>query len=184
MSDQGWSEGLIGGLEQRAIKLVEYDPSWPKQFEKHAAILRDALGSTALRIEHIGSTSVPGLAAKPIIDILVVVADSADESVYVERLLLAGYLLRVREPDWNEHRMFRTPEKDVHVHVYSLGCPEIERYLLFRERLRRNARDRMRYESVKRDLAARDWPDMNAYAEAKTEIVEEIIAAARADEPV
>ena len=80
------------------------------------------LGALHYKIEHVGSTSVPGLAAKPIIDILVVVQNSADESVYMSRLEAAGYLLRVREPDWNEHRMFRTHEKDVHVHIYSVGC--------------------------------------------------------------
>ncbi|HWW74689.1 MAG TPA: GrpB family protein, partial [Pyrinomonadaceae bacterium] len=96
------------------------------------------------------------------------------------RLEAAGYVLRVREPDWNEHRMLRTPAQDVHVHVYSAGCPEIQRVLTFRERLRRNVDDRRRYEQTKRELAAREWPDMNAYAEAKTEVIESIIAAARA----
>ena len=135
----------------------------------------------ALRVEHIGSTSVPGLAAKPVIDILVVVTDSADESAYLPRLEAAGYVLRVREPDWNEHRMLRTPERDVHVHVYSAGCPEVERTLAFRDRLRRNGDDRRRYERTKRELAAREWPDMNAYAEAKTEVIESILDAARAE---
>jgi GrpB-like predicted nucleotidyltransferase (UPF0157 family) len=133
-----------------------------------------------LRIEHIGSTSVPHLAAKPIIDILVVVPDSANESVYLPQLEAAGYVLRVREPDWNEHRMLRTPEKDVHIHIYSPGCPEIQRNLTFRDRLRRNAEDRTRYSQIKRELAAKDWPDMNAYAEAKTEVIENIVVAAQA----
>ncbi len=169
--------GLIGGVEQREIQIVDYDAAWPKKFEAHARVIADALGGSALRIEHVGSTSVPGLAAKPIIDILVVVPDSADESVYLPRLEAAGYVLRVREPDWNEHRMLRTPEKDVHVHIYSDGCPEIQRYLTFRDRLRRNIGDRRRYERTKRELAAREWPDMNDYAEAKTEVIESIIAA-------
>lgn len=169
--------GLIGGVERREIEILDYDANWPEKFEAQARVIAGALGDSALRIEHVGSTSVPGLAAKPIIDILVVVTDSADESAYLQRLEAAGYVLRVREPDWNEHRMFRTPGRDVHVHVYSAGCPEIERTLAFRERLRRNADDRRRYEQTKRDLAARDWPDMNAYAEAKTEVIESIIAA-------
>lgn len=108
------------------------------------------------------------------------VADSADESTYLPQLEAAGYLLRVREPDWNEHRMFRTPEKDVHIHIYSVGCPEIQRYLTFRDRLRRNAEDRNLYGKTKRELAAQDWSDMNAYADAKTEVVENIIAASYA----
>ena len=144
--------------------------------EAQARIIAEA-DASALRIEHIGSTSVPGLAAKPIIDILVVIKDSANESTYLAQLEAAGYVLRVREPKWNEHRMFRTQEKDVHVHIYSAGCPEIERYLIFRDRLRRNIADRRRYEQTKRELAAKEWADMNTYAEAKTEVIENIIAA-------
>src|ERR671920_309868 len=146
MSDEPLETGLIGGTEKREIRIVDYDPDWPKKFETHAGRIADALGGSALRIEHVGSTSVPGLAAKPIIDILVVVPDSSDESAYLPRLEAAGYVLRVREPDWNEHRMFRTPEQDVHVHVYTAGCPEVERHLTFRDRLRHDADDRRRYE--------------------------------------
>jgi GrpB-like predicted nucleotidyltransferase (UPF0157 family) len=180
MADEPLETGLIGGAERREIRLADYDPDWPKKFETHAKVIDGALGRAALRVEHVGSTSVPGLAAKPIIDILVVVADSADEAAYLPCLEAAGYVLRVREPDWNEHRMLRTPEQDVHVHVYTSGCPEVERVLTFRERLRRNGDDRRRYEQTKRELAAREWPDMNAYAEAKSEVIESIIAAARA----
>ena len=170
--------GLIGGVEKAEIRIVDYDAEWPEKFEAHARRIADALGGFALQIEHIGSTSVPGLAAKPIIDILVVVTDSADESAYLSRLEAAGYVLRVREPDWNEHRMLRTPEKDIHVHVYSVGCPEIERNLSFRNRLRRDADDRRRYERTKRELASKEWPDMNSYAEAKTQVIESILATA------
>jgi len=85
---------------------------------------------------------------------------------------------RVREPDWNEHRMLRTPQRDVHVHVYSEGCAEIGRNVRFRDRLRAHAQDRKRYEHMKRSLAQLDWPDMNAYAAAKTEVIESILAAA------
>lgn len=180
MADEPSKTGLIGGVEKRRIAIADYDPDWPKKFERQARRIARALGRAALRIEHIGSTSVPGLAAKPIVDILVVVADSADESAYLPQLEAAGYDLRVREPGWNEHRMFRTPEQDVHVHVYSEGCPEVERNLTFRDRLRRNPDDRRRYERTKRELAAQEWPDMNAYAEAKTEVIESILAASRA----
>ena len=180
MSDEPLQTGLIGGLEKRGIKIVDYDEDWPNRFQKHAMIFADALGPSALRIEHIGSRSVPGLGAKPIIDVLVVVTDSANESAYLPQLEAAGYALRVREPDWHEHRMFRTSEEDVHVHVYSPGCEEIRRCLTFRDRLRRNVEDRNRYERTKRELAAKDWPDMNAYANAKTEVIEGIIAASQA----
>jgi GrpB-like predicted nucleotidyltransferase (UPF0157 family) len=170
--------GLIGSVERRAIKIVEYHNEWPKKFQAQARVIADALGSSALQIEHVGSTSVPGLAAKPIIDILVVVRDSADESGYLARLEAAGYVLRVREPDWNEHRMFRSQEEDVHLHIYSAGCPEIQRVLTFRDRLRINKDDRCHYEQTKRELAAKEWSNMNAYAEAKTEVIKSIIEAA------
>jgi len=180
MGSRSLETGLIGGIEKREIRIVDYDPMWRAQFEMHAGIIAGALGEAVLQVEHIGSTSVPGLAAKPIVDILVVVRNSADESSYLPRLTSAGYLLRVREPDWNEHRMFRTPERDVHVHVYSEGCGEIDRNLAFRNHLRTNPQDRDRYEMTKRALAKKDWPDMNAYASAKTQVIEDIIAAAKA----
>jgi GrpB-like predicted nucleotidyltransferase (UPF0157 family) len=182
MANESWETGLIGGLEKRAIVIDDYNTDWPEKFETHRRLIADALGHTALRIEHIGSTSVPGLAAKPIIDIVVVVQDSTNESTYLPQLEAARYVLRVREPEWNEHRMFKTPAQDVHVHIYSKGCPEIQRNLLFRDRLRRNSDDRRRYEQVKRELAAKEWPDMNAYADAKTEVVESIISAALSEE--
>lgn len=180
MANQRSETVLIGGMEKRDIRITDYDPDWPNKFEKHAKIITEAVGGYVLTIEHIGSTSVPGFAAKAIIDILVVVPDSANESAYLPQLEAAGYVLRVREPDWNEHRMLRTAKKDVHIHIYSAGCLEIQRILTFRNRLRTNAADRKRYEQIKRDLAAKDWPDMNAYADAKTEVIETIIAEAQA----
>jgi GrpB-like predicted nucleotidyltransferase (UPF0157 family) len=165
------------------IRLVDYDPHWREMFAKHALKIADCLGRRALLIEHIGSTSVPRLAAKPIIDILLAVADSARESEYAPQLEAAGYELRIREPAFFEHRMFRTPERDVHLHVLTIGSSEIDRYLRFRDRLRENDSDRQRYESIKRQLAARTWNDLDEYATAKTDVVEQIIAAADADIP-
>jgi len=180
MNEEETKTGLIGGIERRAIEIVDHEPRWREIFATHARIIAAALGDAALRVEHIGSTSVPGLAAKPIVDMLLVVADSANEASYLPGLEAAGYVLRVREPGFHEHRMFRTPARDVHIHVFSPGSPEIERYLTFRDRLRRSSRDRQLYEETKRRLAAQPWPDMNAYADAKTQVVEGIIAAARA----
>ena len=171
-------EVLIGGIEKRHIVIVDYDRRWPALFQKHAEILWGVLGSEALVIEHVGSTSVPELAAKPIMDIDVLVKDSSDEAAYLPAIAAAGYVLRVREADWHQHRMFRTPELDVHVHVFSLGCVEFERHIAFRNHLRRCREDRLLYESVKRKLAEADWSDMNAYARAKTEVVEQILARA------
>jgi GrpB-like predicted nucleotidyltransferase (UPF0157 family)/GNAT superfamily N-acetyltransferase len=174
-----WQTGLIGGAQKREIRIVDYDPNWPLKFQAHAEKIRQALGDRLIHIEHVGSTSVPGLGAKDLVDIDVVVADSGNEPAYLPALESAGYVLRVREPEWQEHRMLRTPEVDVNVHVFSPGAPEHERHILFRDRLRKNGDDRRLYESVKRKLAGEDWPDTNAYATAKTEVIERILAAAR-----
>ena len=169
---------LTGGIEKKRIELEDHDPRWADKFTHYAQIIKNALGATALSIEHVGSTSVPGLAAKPIIDIVVVVENSSSEDAYLPAFVAAGYTLRVREPEWHQHRMFRTLGLDVHVHVFSHGCVEVERMLAFRDHLRGAADDRQLYESVKRQLVRRDWPDMNAYAQAKSEIIAEILARA------
>jgi GrpB-like predicted nucleotidyltransferase (UPF0157 family) len=92
----------------------------------------------------------------------------------------AGYVLHIREPDWYQHRLFKGPDMDVNLHVFSTGCPEIERMLLFRNRLRANEADRQLYERAKRELAARTWKYTQNYADAKAEVVETIMARARA----
>ena len=166
---------LVGGRERREIAIVDYDAAWPARFEHERARIASALGPRALRIEHIGSTSVPGLAAKPIVDVLVTVADPEDDEL-VSALQDAGYELRVREPG---HRMVRTPARDVHVHVRAAGDPEVERLLRFRQRLRACAADRVEYEQFKRELSQRDWADMNEYAEAKSPLIESILARAQ-----
>ena len=166
---------LIGGVEAPAVVVVPYRQEWPETFDRHRARIAATLGAGAVGIDHIGSTAVPGLAAKPIVDTLVVVADSADEDSYLPAMERAGYVLRVREPDFEEHRMFRTPERDVHVHVLSVGSPEIERYLRLRDALRAAPFLRARYQALKQTLAAQDWQDMNAYAQAKSVMIETII---------
>ena len=168
-------EAIIGEVESPAIVVVDYDPAWQERFRLEAGKIRSALGEAALAVEHIGSTSVSGLVAKPIIDVLLVVEDSSDEDSYLPALEDAGYVLRVRERDFYEHRMLRTPEKDVHVHVYSPDSPEVDRYLLLRDHLRRNEEDRELYAGTKFELAGGDWLSMQHYAEAKTEVVESII---------
>ena len=119
-------------LHNAQITLVEYDLGWPKLFEQEANQIRSVLGNKALQIEHVGSTSVPGLCAKPIIDMLLVVKDSANELSYVPALEAAGYILRIREPEWFEHRLFKGPETDINLHVFSTGASEIERMLMTR----------------------------------------------------
>jgi GrpB-like predicted nucleotidyltransferase (UPF0157 family) len=169
---------LIGGREERVIEVVAYRPEWVRRFEHERVRIDRALGFMARRIAHIGSTAVEGLAAKPIVDVMVTVDDADDESSYLSRLEAAGYSLRVREPG---HRMFRTPELDVHVHVWSAGSDDEARHLAFRDRLRSNARDRRDYEQTKRDLADR-FRDMNAYADAKSDVIERIMRQAASDE--
>jgi GrpB-like predicted nucleotidyltransferase (UPF0157 family) len=163
------------------IHIVDYDPEWTRLFEREAERVQAALGDRVLLIEHVGSTSVPGLAAKPRIDVLLVVADSADELAYVPALEAAAYALRIREPDWYEHRMFKGPDTDINLHVFSPGCPEIDRMLLFRDWLRSNTADRRLYERTKRELARLDWKYTQNYADAKTAVVEEILARARGE---
>jgi GrpB-like predicted nucleotidyltransferase (UPF0157 family) len=166
-------------IHDAPIHLAEYDPAWPGLFRREEERIRRALGATAVQIEHVGSTSVPGLAAKPVIDICLVVPDSSDEEVYVPALEAAGYLLWIREPEWFEHRLFKGPDTTLNLHVYSTGCVEIERYLLFRDRLRTDPADRDLYLRTKRELAGRTWKYVQNYADAKSAVVEEIIARAR-----
>jgi GrpB-like predicted nucleotidyltransferase (UPF0157 family) len=170
----GEPQPLPGGR----VQLDEYNPAWPSWFAREAARLRQSLGESALLIEHVGSTSVPGLCAKPIIDMLLAVPDSSDEPAYVPDMERAGYVLRIREPDWYEHRMFKGPTTDINLHVFSAGCVEIERMLRFRDWLRSHDADREVYANAKRELAQREWKYMQNYADAKTEVIEGIIARA------
>jgi GrpB-like predicted nucleotidyltransferase (UPF0157 family) len=166
---------VFGPPDGGFLPFSEYSEEWPRRYETERATITAALGDVILQIEHIGSTSVPGLAAKPIIDILVAVPNIDNEPAYRPLLEDAGYVLRVREPG---HRMFRTPERDVHVHLYTAGVPEIDADLLFRDWIREHAEDRARYEALKRELITREWDRMQDYADAKGPLIEEIKARA------
>jgi GrpB-like predicted nucleotidyltransferase (UPF0157 family) len=172
----GEPERLSGGIE-----LFPYDDDWPRRYEAEARQVASVLGDRALRIQHVGSTSVPGLMAKPVIDMLLAVADSSDEACYVPILGQAGYVLRIRERDWYEHRLFKRPGVNINLHVFSAGCPEIDRMIDFRDRLRSDVVDRELYQRTKLELAARHWNFLQEYADAKSAVVEAIIARARAD---
>lgn len=170
---------MIGEPEPGIVRIAEYDEAWLLRFEAERERISAALGDSALRIEHIGSTAVPGLAAKPIVDVLVAVQAVDDETRYRLQLEASGYVLRVREPG---HRMFRTVAKDVHVHLWDSPA-EIERHLRFRDRLVRDEADRRLYERTKRELAKRVWPDRDAYARAKDDVIAAIMKRSNAESP-
>ena len=164
---------IFGDPEPGPLTIAEYSADWPRRYEHERQRIVDALGPTLRDIEHIGSTSVPGLAAKPIIDIVAAVPNIDDEDAYMPPLVAAGYVPRVREPG---HRMFRTPDRDVHVHLYTEGDPEYDAVVDFRDWLRTHPEDRVRYEALKRELAPQPWSDTQAYADAKGPLVDEIKA--------
>ena len=167
---------LVGGAERLELTLHSHDDRWVSIYLDHHQQILDAV-TADIEVDHIGSTSVPGLAAKPIIDIVVTVDDITAEEDYLDPLLAAGYELRVREPG---HRLVRTSTRDVHVHLLERGDPAVDDYLLLRDQLRSDADDRALYESTKRTLLSKRWDDMNDYAEAKTDVILAIKARARA----
>jgi GrpB-like predicted nucleotidyltransferase (UPF0157 family) len=181
MSEEQIRAASVDGAppQYQEIVVADYDPAWPGWFERAAEGIRAALGETALEIHHVGSTSVPGLMAKPLIDIDLVVADTTNEEAYVPKLEAAGYVLRVREPDWFEHRMLRGFEPPVNLHVFPPECSEVEQMVLFRDWLRTNDADRELYARTKRELGGQEWKYVQNYADAKTEVVREIIGRAR-----
>jgi GrpB-like predicted nucleotidyltransferase (UPF0157 family) len=182
MTDDEIRSAVVGELREHnaPVELAEYDPRWPELFRREEARIRAALGDRVVMLEHVGSTPVPGLAAKPVIDMILVVEDSSEEPAYLPALEAAGYTLRIREPDWHEHRLFNGPDTAIGLHVFSMGSPEIERHLRFRDHLRANAEDRELYERTKRELAARTWKYVQNYADAKNEVIDEILARANA----
>ncbi|HYH29314.1 MAG TPA: GrpB family protein [Pseudonocardia sp.] len=177
LTDDALAAKLVRGLRPTRVTLVEYDPEWPARFRARAAEVRGILGDRARLVEHVGSTSVPGLAAKPVIDIVAGIDDPDDEAAFLPDLEAAGYALRVREP---QHRCLRAgdPHDPVNLHCYPPDHEETRKYLVFRDRLRASPADRARYEAVKRELAQREWRDMNYYAEAKGPVIREILARA------
>ena len=179
-SDAELQAVTVGELVPYAKKVVvvEPDPAWPAWYAREEARIRAALGDRVVLVEHCGSTSVPGLPAKPLIDIVLAVPDSADEAAYGPDLEAAGYVLRIREPDWFEHRCYKGPDTDVNLHVFTAGCAEIDRMLAFRDWLRTHPEDLALYAATKRELAKRDWKFVQHYADAKTEVVKAIMARA------
>ena len=171
----------------RAYDLAAPDPAWPQAFQDEATAIREALGDLALGIEHVGSTSVPGLAAKPVIDIQVSVASIRPRRPLVDRLVANGYEHRV-DPIETEHEFFSKGyaddafERKVHVHLCPAGSRWERRTLAFRDWLRAHPEDAARYEGLKRDLAARHPRDIQSYVEGKTDFVRSIEELALAEE--
>lgn len=178
LSDEYIQKVIVNGNVEhnQTIQLNPYDEKWPALFEREKERILKILKDKALMIEHIGSTSVSGLMAKPIIDILLVVEDAGKEEDYMDDLCRHGYILRVREPDFENHHMFKGPDTDIHLHVFSKGSKEIEKYLLFRNYLRYHADARKLYENTKKELAKKTWKYVQNYADAKSEVVQKILS--------
>lgn len=162
------------------VRILPYDPEWPRLYEREAERLRAILGDRVLLLEHVGSTSVPGLPAKPIIDVDLRVADSADEDAYVPQLTAAGYRMVIREPEWYEHRLFKGPDTDVNLHVFGGQTDEIERHLLLRDWMRAHPEERDRYRDTKLELSRRSFRSIHEYSNAKTAVIVEILRRAGA----
>ncbi|MGM1064699.1 GrpB family protein [Saccharothrix sp. Mg75] len=141
---------VLGPPPPEEVRIVPYDPGWPRCYERLVADVRAALGDAVLDVEHVGSTSVPGLAAKDVVDISLTVADPRDEHAYVPALERLGYVLVIREPSFHEHRALRLAEPRANLHVYGPDCPEAIRVRMFRDWLRAHPEDRERYEAAKR----------------------------------
>lgn len=183
-------EFLVARETVTRVVLSEPDDEWPHQYATEEALILGALGDRAAQLHHAGSTSVPGLAAKPLIDIVLTVPDPVDEAAYVPPLESVGYALHHREPHWHQHRLLkkgtphwaedRPPGVRVNLHVFPDDCEEVRRMLAFRDWLRLDARDRRLYEDTKRALASRSWGSVQDYADAKSDVVADIMARALA----
>jgi GrpB-like predicted nucleotidyltransferase (UPF0157 family) len=173
-TDEEIAQARVAPVLPAPVEVVPPDPGWPDEFERVRAQVLEALGERVLSIEHVGSTSVPGLWAKPVIDVDVTVADSGDEASYLPDLEAAGFELRVREPEWEEHRCLRGDDPPANVHVWSTGCIEAQRHRAFRDWLRENEADRRAYAALKRDLAGRGFTDVMDYNTAKGGLIYDI----------
>ena len=168
----------VGGPPTRLTERIvihDYDPAWPALYAREEARIRAALGARALAVEHIGSTSVPGLPAKSVIDVDLIVADSSDEDAYIPELEAAGYVLRIREPDWYEHRCLVGDDPRVNLHVFSRDCDEHLRHIIFRDWLRDHPEDRDRYAAEKRRIAQQNLTFMAEYADQKTAVIVDVL---------
>ncbi|WP_330438493.1 GrpB family protein [Micromonospora sp. NBC_00821] len=170
--------GLVGEPPRtwESVVIEEYDTSWAQRFIAVRSSLTGALGGLIIAVEHVGSTAVPGLAAKPVIDVDLVIEDTAQEDAYLPALERLGYRLVLREPWWHGHRMLLSPAEDVNLHVWPQGAPEPIRHRLFRDWLRAHPHDRERYAATKRRLARDTAHRPRDYSLAKNDVIDEIYA--------
>jgi GrpB-like predicted nucleotidyltransferase (UPF0157 family) len=155
------------------VVVVPYNPEWPHRYHTLSASLRKALGDAVLGIEHVGSTSVEGLAAKDVVDVNLTVADPRDEVSYVPRLERLGYVLTIREPSFHEHRCLRLAQPRANLHVLGPNSPETIRQRMFRDWLRTHPEERTRYEAAKR-AAIPGGGNVMDYNARKQDVVREI----------
>ncbi|HEX3615672.1 MAG TPA: GrpB family protein [Solirubrobacteraceae bacterium] len=170
-----------GQAPSTKVDLVPYDPAWPRAYERVAALIRGALGPAALDVAHVGSTSVPGLDAKPIIDIDLTVADNDDEAAYVPKLESHGFTLVLNEYWWYGHRLLRHDDPRANVHIWAPDCPEAARHLIFRDWLRAHPDDRQRYLEAKQAAVThtnQTGGHTNDYNAHKQAVIREIYARA------
>jgi GrpB-like predicted nucleotidyltransferase (UPF0157 family) len=170
------ADALVGEppAKWQSIVIEDYDPAWVDRFAAASSLLSEILGGLIISIEHVGSTSVPGLAAKPIIDIDLLIEDTAQESRYIPALERRGYRLVLREPWWHGHRMLVSPAEDVNLHVWPQIAPEPIRHRLFRDWLRSHPEDRDLYATTKRRLAKDTTHQPSDYSLAKNEVIDDI----------
>lgn len=183
-SPAGESPYLEGHGPTYNIAIVPYDHAWPTAYEQLAATVKAALGTAVLGLEHVGSTSVPGLSAKPTIDIDLTVADNTDEQAYIPKLEARGFTHVIREPWWYEHRLLRHTQPMCNLHVWSPGCPEPARHIVFRDWLRAHPEDRDHYVREKQAAAHRtriSRGDVIDYNDRKRDVIREIYGRAFAE---
>jgi len=181
-----WSTDIY--LTERArldttVTLADPDPTWASLGRTSVDAVRAAVGLGAIVAAHVGSTSVPGLAAKPVLDLVLGVGDPTDEPSYLPALTRLGYELILREPHWYQHRLLRRTGPAVNLHVFAAGSTEIEAMLTFRDHLRRHTACRARYGQAKAGLAARQWAFTQDYADAKSDVVAAVMECARSAGP-
>ncbi|MCY4581457.1 MAG: GrpB family protein [Chloroflexi bacterium] len=171
------------GTPGRQIEIADYNPGWPLAFEREASAILEARRSWVVEVHHVGSTSVPGLAAKPVLDMLPVAAGPAEALEAVHRMVALGY--RYRGENGIPGRLYFQKDVDgrdvAHVHMFPVGHPAIRTHLAFRDHLRTHPETARDYERLKRELAAKHVDDREAYTDAKAGFIEGVIAIALGD---